>query len=68
MSPEKPLLERAYELARSGSCAGLSDIRQKLKAEGYTAMESSMIGLGLRRELKKLCDQAQAAPRRAAPS
>ncbi len=36
MSPQDtPVLERAYQIARSGVCASLSELRLKLKQEGY---------------------------------
>ena len=52
-------LERAFQLARSGACTGLSDIRAALKSEGYAGVEGIMIGLSLRRQLKQLCDSAR---------
>jgi hypothetical protein len=52
-------LERAYQLARSGNCRGLSDIRAALKSEGYVRYDSLLDGLGLRRQLKQLCASAR---------
>lgn len=52
------LIERAYELARSGECLGLSDLRKRLRAEGYGHIESHLSGLGLRRELTALIEAA----------
>jgi hypothetical protein len=57
-------LERAFQLARSGDCAGLGDIRAALKAEGYAGVEGMLAGLGLRRQLKQICDSARASAAR----
>lgn len=35
MHQDKTVLERAFDLARSGQCATIAQIRQKLKAESY---------------------------------
>ena len=32
-------LERAFSLARTGKCAGVSDIRAQLKAEGFAVVQ-----------------------------
>lgn len=59
MNAPPSALERAYELARSGRCRGLSDIRAALKSEGYVRYSSLLDGLGLRRQLKQLCASAR---------
>lgn len=55
------LLERAYQIARSGECAGLSDLRKQLRAEGHQQIEGHLSGLALRRELAALIDAANPA-------
>ena len=35
MRQDKTTLERAFELAKSGKCATVDEIRQKLKAENF---------------------------------
>jgi hypothetical protein len=57
--PTLPILERAYELARSGQCQGVEDIRNRLKAEGYGGeIQMQMSGRTLRADLRRLCRQA----------
>jgi hypothetical protein len=46
-------LERAFELARSGSCADISDIRNRLKQEGHS--DSQLVGPMLMKQLRELC-------------
>ncbi len=55
MSAPRPILERAFELAGSGECAGTDDIRAKLKAEGYTGVDEQLYGRLLKRQLQELC-------------
>lgn len=66
MQPRLTVLERAFELARSGECAGLGDIRARLKAEKFQGVDDQLYGRALVRQLKTLCDEAKA--RRAAKS
>lgn len=50
-----PLLERAYDLARSGACATVKEIKARLKAEGYEHVNSHLDGVGIRNALRDLC-------------
>jgi hypothetical protein len=52
-------LERAFELARSGTCADLNQVRRRLKAEGRTDREIE--GPALMRQIRELCLQAKLA-------
>ena len=46
-------LERAFALAKSGTCSGLEDIRRQLRTEGYAL--HSLEGPTLIRQLRELC-------------
>jgi hypothetical protein len=35
MDPNKTIMERAFELARSGECKTIKEIQRQLKREGY---------------------------------
>lgn len=37
-------VERAFQLARSGKCQSLRDVRQKLRREQYDAVEAHVTG------------------------
>ena len=52
-------LERAFELARSGSCASVNDIRQKLKAERFDQVDAHLAGPAISRQLRALCLEAR---------
>ncbi len=37
-----PIVERAFQLAGTGDCEGLSDISQRLRSEGYVEVEEHL--------------------------
>lgn len=51
-------LERAYQLARSGECATVSDIRDRLKRERFESIAGQISGRTLTEELRRLCREA----------
>ncbi len=55
-------LERAFVLARSGTCANLNEIRQKLRAERFDQVDAHLAGPSLGRQLRALCAEARSAP------
>lgn len=58
MNSQVGTIERAFHLARSGSCYSLADIRQQLKIEGYSLIESHLDGPVLRKQLAALIREA----------
>jgi hypothetical protein len=59
MTDRLTALERAFDLARTGKYAGVSELRQQLKSEGYSVEQLS--GPALLRQLRELCTASQAA-------
>jgi len=57
-------LERAFDLARSGRFASVSDIRLALKRERFDQVEAHLAGSAIARQLRGLCDAAR-SPRAA---
>jgi hypothetical protein len=53
MTQRATTLERAFELARTGKYAGVSELRQQLKSEGYSP--DQLTGPTLLRQLRDLC-------------
>jgi hypothetical protein len=55
------LLQRAFELARSGTCLTLFDVRKRLRAEGFSLTEigTQIHGKSLTRQLQTLVDAAR---------
>jgi hypothetical protein len=50
-------LERAFELAKSGQCATVEEIKKKLKAEGF--QDNQLVGRTLAKQLRDLIDAAR---------
>jgi hypothetical protein len=54
-------LERAFILARSGTCASVGDIRLTLKRERFDQVEAHLAGHAINRQLRALCSEARTA-------
>ena len=52
MQTNKPVLERAFELAGAGKCQTINDIIQALKTEGYSP--GQIEGPSLKKQLRDL--------------
>jgi hypothetical protein len=50
-------LERAFELAKSGQCATVEEIKKKLKAEGF--WDDQLVGKTLIKQLRELIEAAR---------
>ena len=57
MDTNKTVLERAFDLARSGTCLNISDIIRHLKSEEY--LIAQIEGPSLIRQLKQLIDRSK---------
>lgn len=68
IAKDVPILQRAYELARSGGYASVTALRRQLKKDGYDghSIDGHTFGLGTRRELQRLMRQAREPGRAAA--
>ncbi len=55
-------IERAYELARSGACRTVGEIKAKLQAEGYEGVKDRLYGASMTGALRKLCADNYVAP------
>lgn len=53
-------VERAFELARSGTCTNVSEIRAALEKEGFPDIVGHLGGLGTRRQLSAAIKAASA--------
>jgi hypothetical protein len=54
MDADKGTVERAFELARDGSCQSVEDIRRSLANEGYEGVRAHLAGAAISRQLKDL--------------
>jgi hypothetical protein len=55
-------LERAYQLARAGQAADFASLKQRLKAEGYRAVDALLAARGVRGHLQAICAAAYKPP------
>jgi hypothetical protein len=61
MNTHPTAMERAFELARSGQCLTVQDIRRRLSAEGYLDVRHHLAGRSIMAELGRLIKAALAA-------
>jgi len=54
------IIERAFQLARSGECHAMGDISQRLRREGFTQVDAHLGGKSIKAQLVKLMLEAQA--------
>jgi hypothetical protein len=54
MTRTDDVIARAFELARSGDCKTINEIRRKLEREGYIAVTEHFGSQSLKRQLVKL--------------
>ena len=50
-------LERAYQLAESGACRTVSEVKQALQSEGYDRIQDSLYGGAVTAALRKRCKE-----------
>jgi hypothetical protein len=57
----KQIVLRAYQLARSGTCASLGDIEERLRSEGFhpVSIQEDLAGPALRANLTMLCEETK---------
>ena len=52
-------VERAYQLARSGECAGVKEIKERLLIEGFQNVSGQLYGSTITKALRLLCVAAR---------
>jgi hypothetical protein len=57
MDERTTALERAFQLAKSGTCVSVPDLRKRLKAEGYSV--NQVTGRTLNKQLVALIQSAR---------
>ncbi|MEA3065863.1 MAG: hypothetical protein QOJ27_2315 [Sphingomonadales bacterium] len=59
MAPDRPTtVERAFQLARSGTCDSLPSIIAILKEECHDSVEAHLAGPSIRKELRRIWQAA----------
>jgi hypothetical protein len=54
MAASPRTLERAFEIAKSGSARNVEDVRRQLKAERFEQVESHLGGASIQKQLKDI--------------
>ena len=62
MEPTTPIIERAFELARAGSCRSVNDVRQALRREGYEGVHAHLHGTTINRQITALIKAGPVTP------
>ena len=60
MTHRPTTLERAYQLAESGECRNVSEIKKRLQSEGYDRIADQLYGRTVTNALRDRCQAAQA--------
>jgi hypothetical protein len=55
------IIERAYQLAESGQCANLGEIKKHLRAGGFADIDRQLFGRVMGADLRRRCDESRAA-------
>jgi hypothetical protein len=55
-------VERAYQLAQSGECASITEVKQRLKAEGYEHVTEHLSVLTVAKAIRDFCRSARKDP------
>lgn len=58
---ERPILERAFELARTGQFSRVKDLEKALAKEGYARGDPHIQSPTVRKQLRQICCQSMAA-------
>ena len=51
-------IERAYQLAESGECRNVSEVNQRLAAEGYDRINDQLYGSTVTAALRERCQRS----------
>ncbi|HEY0411626.1 MAG TPA: hypothetical protein VGD66_00615 [Allosphingosinicella sp.] len=54
-------VERAFELARTGSCRTIEEIAAQLKLEQQDAVDAHLAGTSIRKDLRQICAEGRTA-------
>ena len=61
MNSRPTTVERAYQLARTGECRSVSEIKKRLRDEGFFDVNGQLYGPWLAKDLRRLCGDAKAS-------
>ena len=56
------VIERAFQIAKSGKVGNIKDLRTQLAEEGYSNVTVVLTGRSLRQQISRMIVEAKAAP------
>ena len=56
------IIERAFQVAKSGKVSNIKDLRTQLAEEGYSNVTGVLTGRSLRQQISRMIVEAKAAP------
>ena len=59
MNDRPGVVERAFQIARSGGAANITALKRQLREEGYLAVQSYLGGAAIDRDLRRACQDAR---------
>jgi hypothetical protein len=62
MTHRPGIIERAYQVANSGSVATVTLLKRQLRAEGYVSIEANLTGTVLHAALRRACLESYRGP------
>lgn len=54
--PQEGIVQRAFELAQSGEYRSITDVKRRLKAEGFDNIEAYFAGRAIKKQLMDLLE------------
>ena len=64
MNDRPGIIERAFQIAKSGGVVNLQDVRTQLAREGYSNVSAALTGRSLGQQIARMITDARAAPNR----
>ena len=59
MSDRPSIIERAFQVAKSGKVSNIKQLRQQLAAEGYPNAANALTGRSLQQQLSRMITEAK---------
>jgi hypothetical protein len=56
------VIERAFQVAKSGKVGNIKDVRTQLAGEGYSNVNMALTGRSLAQQISRMIIEAKAAP------
>ena len=62
MNDRPGVIERAFQVAKSGKVGNIKDVRMQLTGEGYSNVNMALTGRSLAQQISRMIIEAKSAP------